>query len=82
MAMARDGLLPQWFSALSNTTGVPLNATIVTGLFAATLAFTMSLEQLSAMVCCRSCTPPRHSRLGIPLKHSDKAPELACNLVM
>jgi len=50
MAMARDGLLPQWFSALSRTTGVPLNATIVTGLFAALLAFTMSLEQLSAMV--------------------------------
>lgn len=51
MAMARDGLLPPWFARLNPQSWVPQNATVVTGLFAASLAFTMNIQQLSAMVC-------------------------------
>ncbi|XP_011079112.1 cationic amino acid transporter 3, mitochondrial-like [Sesamum indicum] len=50
MAMARDGLLPSFFSDVSKSTQVPVKSTIVTGLIAGILAFIMDVEQLSGMV--------------------------------
>ncbi|KAK4481823.1 hypothetical protein RD792_012734 [Penstemon davidsonii] len=50
MAMARDGLLPSFFSDVNKTTQVPIKSTIVTGLLAGALAFFMDVEQLSGMV--------------------------------
>lgn len=50
MAMARDGLLPSFFSDVNKRTQVPVKSTIVTGLIAATLAFLMDVEQLAGMV--------------------------------
>jgi amino acid transporter len=50
MAMARDGLLPRWFSRLSPSTGTPTNATVTSGLVAAVMAFAMNIDQLSGMV--------------------------------
>ncbi|CAH9134756.1 unnamed protein product [Cuscuta epithymum] len=50
MAMARDGLLPSFFSDVNKNTQVPLKSTLVTGLFAGTLAFVMDVDQLSGMV--------------------------------
>ncbi|XP_057767324.1 cationic amino acid transporter 2, vacuolar-like [Salvia miltiorrhiza] len=50
MAMARDGLLPSFFSDINRTTQVPIKSTIVTGLLATILAFIMDVEQLSGMV--------------------------------
>ncbi|CAK8542892.1 unnamed protein product [Lathyrus sativus] len=50
MAMARDGLLPSFFSDIYRRTQVPLKSTIVTGLFAAVLAFFMDVSQLAGMV--------------------------------
>lgn len=50
MAMARDGLLPSFFSDLNRRTQVPVKATIVTGIGAATLAFFMDVSQLAGMV--------------------------------
>ncbi|KAK4485592.1 hypothetical protein RD792_008235 [Penstemon davidsonii] len=50
MAMARDGLLPSFFSDVNKSTQVPVKSTIVTGLLAGTLAFFMDVEQLSGMV--------------------------------
>ncbi|KAL8041097.1 hypothetical protein ABFS82_10G141800 [Erythranthe guttata] len=50
MAMARDGLLPSFFSDVNQNTQVPMKGTIVTGILAATLAFFMDVEQLSGMV--------------------------------
>ncbi|KAL3632671.1 Carnitine O-acetyltransferase mitochondrial [Castilleja foliolosa] len=50
MAMARDGLLPSFFSDVNKKTQVPMKSTIVTGLLAALLAFVMDVEQLSGMV--------------------------------
>ncbi|KAK7336300.1 hypothetical protein VNO77_16836 [Canavalia gladiata] len=50
MAMARDGLLPPFFSDIHKGTQVPLKSTIVTGVFAATLAFFMDVSQLAGMV--------------------------------
>ncbi|KAI3444199.1 hypothetical protein Pfo_000864 [Paulownia fortunei] len=50
MAMARDGLLPSFFSDVNKKTQVPMKGTIVTGLLAAVLAFFMDVEQLSGMV--------------------------------
>ncbi|XP_024969714.1 cationic amino acid transporter 2, vacuolar-like [Cynara cardunculus var. scolymus] len=50
MAMARDGLLPPFFSEVNKSTQVPVKSTILTGLIAATLAFTMDVEQLAGMV--------------------------------
>lgn len=52
MAMARDGLLPSFFSDVNKKTQVPMKSTIVTGVLAALLAFFMDVEQLSGMVCC------------------------------
>ncbi|GFP82057.1 cationic amino acid transporter 2 vacuolar [Phtheirospermum japonicum] len=49
MAMARDGLLPSFFSDVNKKTQVPMKSTIVTGLLAALLAFVMDVEQLSGM---------------------------------
>ncbi|GBG93231.1 hypothetical protein CBR_g61206 [Chara braunii] len=48
-AMARDGLLPNWVGELT-TNGTPLNATILTGVFASVLAFCMDITTLSNMV--------------------------------
>ncbi|XP_059646475.1 cationic amino acid transporter 2, vacuolar isoform X2 [Cornus florida] len=50
MAMARDGLLPSFFSEINERTQVPVKSTIVTGIFAATLAFFMDVSQLAGMV--------------------------------
>ncbi|KAL7093103.1 hypothetical protein ACP275_11G022400 [Erythranthe tilingii] len=50
MAMARDGLLPSFFSEVNKSTQVPVKSTIATGLLATTLAFFMDVEQLSGMV--------------------------------
>ncbi|KAA8516900.1 hypothetical protein F0562_017282 [Nyssa sinensis] len=50
MAMARDGLLPSFFSDVNKHTHVPVNSTIVTGIVAATLAFFMDVELLAGMV--------------------------------
>ncbi|XP_076901497.1 cationic amino acid transporter 2, vacuolar-like [Bidens hawaiensis] len=50
MAMARDGLLPPFFSEVNTRTQVPVKSTILTGFIAATLAFLMDVEQLAGMV--------------------------------
>ncbi|GFP91087.1 cationic amino acid transporter 2 vacuolar [Phtheirospermum japonicum] len=50
MAMARDGLLPSFFSDVNKSTHVPVKSTVVTGLVATVLAFFMDVEQLSGMV--------------------------------
>lgn len=50
MAMARDGLLPAFFSDVNKRTQVPVKGTVATGLLAGTLAFFMNVEQLSGMV--------------------------------
>ncbi|XP_042001179.1 cationic amino acid transporter 2, vacuolar-like [Salvia splendens] len=50
MAMARDGLLPSFFSDINRSTQVPIKSTIVSGLLATILAFVMDVEQLSGMV--------------------------------
>ncbi|RDX95660.1 Cationic amino acid transporter 4, vacuolar [Mucuna pruriens] len=50
MAMARDGLLPPFFSDIHKHTQIPLKSTIATGVFAAALAFFMDVSQLAGMV--------------------------------
>ncbi|TVU45856.1 hypothetical protein EJB05_05361 [Eragrostis curvula] len=50
MAMARDGLLPSFFSDVNKQTQVPVKSTIVTGIWAAALAFAMDVSQLAGMV--------------------------------
>lgn len=50
MAMARDGLLPSFFSDINPHTQVPVKSTIVTGAFAAILSFFMDVSQLAGMV--------------------------------
>lgn len=50
MAMARDGLLPSFFSKLNEKTSVPVNSTLVSGFVAALLAFFMDVSQLAGMV--------------------------------
>ncbi|KAG0497212.1 hypothetical protein HPP92_001903 [Vanilla planifolia] len=50
MAMARDGLLPSFFSDVNKSTQVPVKSTIVTGVSAALLAFFMDVSQLAGMV--------------------------------
>ncbi|KAJ0966375.1 hypothetical protein J5N97_027513 [Dioscorea zingiberensis] len=50
MAMARDGLLPPFFSDVNKHTQVPVKSTILTGICAALLAFFMDVSQLAGMV--------------------------------
>lgn len=50
MAMARDGLLPSFFSEVNQRTQVPVKGTITTGFCAAVLAFFMDVSQLAGMV--------------------------------
>lgn len=50
MAMARDGLLPQFFSDVNKRTQVPVKSTILTGVGSALLAFFMDVSQLAGMV--------------------------------
>ncbi|XP_010909913.1 cationic amino acid transporter 2, vacuolar [Elaeis guineensis] len=50
MAMARDGLLPPFFSEVNKSTQVPVKSTILTGICAAALAFFMDVSQLAGMV--------------------------------
>lgn len=50
MAMARDGLLPPFFSDINKRTQVPVKSTIATGVVAALLAFFMDVSQLAGMV--------------------------------
>lgn len=51
MAMARDGLLPSFFSDVNKRTQVPIKSTVITGIVAATLAFFMEVAELAGMVC-------------------------------
>uniref|UniRef100_A0A2N9I1R8 Cationic amino acid transporter C-terminal domain-containing protein n=1 Tax=Fagus sylvatica TaxID=28930 RepID=A0A2N9I1R8_FAGSY len=50
MAMARDGLLPSFFSDINEHTQVPVKGTVTSGVFAAALAFFMDVSQLAGMV--------------------------------
>ncbi|GLT87473.1 hypothetical protein SLE2022_055550 [Rubroshorea leprosula] len=50
MAMARDGLLPSFFSDINKHTKVPVKSTVTAGILAAVLALLMDVEQLSGMV--------------------------------
>ncbi|WOK99460.1 hypothetical protein Cni_G08172 [Canna indica] len=50
MAMARDGLLPSFFSDVNKRTQVPVKSTLLAGFFAATLSFFMDVSQLAGMV--------------------------------
>lgn len=50
MAMARDGLLPSFFSDVNKHTQIPLKSTVATGICAAILAFFMEVSQLAGMV--------------------------------
>uniref|UniRef100_A0A453GZ80 Cationic amino acid transporter C-terminal domain-containing protein n=1 Tax=Aegilops tauschii subsp. strangulata TaxID=200361 RepID=A0A453GZ80_AEGTS len=50
MTMARDGLLPSFFSDVNKHTQVPVKGTIVAGICAAALAFFMDVSQLAGMV--------------------------------
>ncbi|XP_043816160.1 cationic amino acid transporter 4, vacuolar isoform X2 [Manihot esculenta] len=50
MAMARDGLLPSFFSDINEQTQVPVKSTIAIGFLAAALAFFMDVSQLAGMV--------------------------------
>ncbi|KAL6005189.1 Carnitine O-acetyltransferase mitochondrial [Asimina triloba] len=50
MAMARDGLLPPFFSDVNERTQVPVKSTIITGILAAVLALFMNVSQLAGMV--------------------------------
>ncbi|XP_043701896.1 cationic amino acid transporter 3, mitochondrial-like isoform X1 [Telopea speciosissima] len=50
MAMARDGLLPAFFSRVNKHTQVPVNGTLITGICSAILAFIMDVSQLAGMV--------------------------------
>lgn len=50
MAMARDGLLPSFFSEVNKKSQVPVKSTIVTGIVSAFLAFFMDVSQLAGMV--------------------------------
>ena len=50
MAMARDGLLPSFFSDVNKKSQVPVKSTVTTGLVAALLAFFMDVFQLARMV--------------------------------
>ncbi|XP_077247727.1 cationic amino acid transporter 2 [Tasmannia lanceolata] len=50
MAMARDGLLPPFFSDVNKRTQVPVKSTIVSGICAAILAACMDVSQLAGMV--------------------------------
>ncbi|KAM0943570.1 putative amino acid/polyamine transporter I, cationic amino acid transporter [Dioscorea sansibarensis] len=50
MAMARDGLLPPFFSDLNKRTQVPVKSTILTGICSAALALIMDVSQLAGMV--------------------------------
>ncbi|XP_068650856.1 cationic amino acid transporter 2, vacuolar-like [Aristolochia californica] len=50
MAMARDGLLPPFFSDVNKRTQVPVKSTVGTGIAAAILAFCMDVSELAGMV--------------------------------
>ncbi|KAF7044544.1 hypothetical protein CFC21_053759 [Triticum aestivum] len=50
MTMARDGLLPSFFSDVNKHTQVPVKGTIAAGICAAALAFFMDVSQLAGMV--------------------------------
>lgn len=50
MAMARDGLLPSFFSDVNKHTQVPIKSTVITGVGSAVLAFFMDVEELAGMV--------------------------------
>lgn len=50
MAMARDGLLPSFFSVIDKRTQVPVKGTIAIGILAAAIAFFMNVTELAGMV--------------------------------
>ncbi|GAA4992060.1 amino acid permease [Kineococcus glutinatus] len=49
-AMGRDGLLPGWFSAVSERRGVPVRTTVTTGAVVAVVAALVPLGELAEMV--------------------------------
>ncbi|WP_459642432.1 amino acid permease [Kineococcus sp. NUM-3379] len=49
-AMSRDGLIPGWFSQVSERTGVPVRTTVVTGVVVAAVAALVPLGDLAEMV--------------------------------
>ncbi len=49
-SMARDGLMPQWFAKVHPKFRTPMNATIVTGIIAASIAAFAPMEDLHHMV--------------------------------
>ncbi|KMT11283.1 hypothetical protein BVRB_5g109680 [Beta vulgaris subsp. vulgaris] len=50
MAMARDGLLPSFFSDIDKRTQVPVKGTMAIGILAAAIAFFMDVSELAGMV--------------------------------
>ncbi|KAL2613636.1 hypothetical protein R1flu_025328 [Riccia fluitans] len=50
MSMARDGLLPRFFSRINKASRVPVNGTLATGFIASGMAFTMDVDLLAGMV--------------------------------
>ncbi|RDX71445.1 Cationic amino acid transporter 2, vacuolar, partial [Mucuna pruriens] len=50
MSMARDGLLPPFFSDINKHSQVPVKGTIATGIMASVLTFCMEVSQLAGMV--------------------------------
>ncbi|KAE8721169.1 Cationic amino acid transporter 3 [Hibiscus syriacus] len=50
MAMARDGLVPSFFSDINTSTQVPVKSTVTAGMLAAVLALFMDVSELSGMV--------------------------------
>lgn len=50
MAMARDGLLPPFFSTIHPKTFVPVNGTVLTGCSATLMALILDVDQLSGLV--------------------------------
>ncbi|OMP12247.1 Amino acid/polyamine transporter I [Corchorus capsularis] len=63
MAMARDGLVPSFFSDISTRTQVPVKSTVAAGILAAILALFMDVSELSGMV--RSFIPMNYKLVSV-----------------
>ncbi|KAH0972589.1 hypothetical protein GBA52_024745 [Prunus armeniaca] len=74
MAMARDGLLPSFFSDINKSTQVPVKSTIATGIGAAVLAFFMDVSQLAGMTVTLSRGFPLH------VNYPGRSPLIQCRL--
>lgn len=49
-AIASDGLLPRWLGDVSPRFGTPVAATLLCGLFAATMALMFDVQTLASMM--------------------------------